>query len=70
MKVLFTFLCAFVLMVAPAGADTDFGSADVSPSNPATEEAWLEGLLLGLHYNDPNVSFISKVENGYPIDLL
>ena len=39
----------------------------ITPSDPADEEAWLEGLL-GLSYDDPTVEFISKDEDTNPLD--
>ena len=71
-------ISGLVFMTTPVKADvlvadidppgnTDTNPQWFSPSNPAEEEAWLEGLL-GLTYNNPNVVFVSKDEDGNPLD--
>ena len=80
-KLLGCFLCVMflVFLVTPASADilvvdidppdSDTNPQWVTPSNPDTEEAWLEGLL-GLTYDDPLVEFIQKDETGDPLDVV
>jgi hypothetical protein len=54
---------ADLLVVDIDPPNTDTNPQWVTPSNPATEEAWLEGLLGG-----DNVTFIFKDEDTNPLD--
>jgi len=54
---------ADLLVVDIDPPDTDTNPQWITPSNPATEEAWLEGLLGG-----NNVTFIFKDEDSNPLD--
>ena len=80
-KMINYFMCLLFisLLASPVAADmlvTDIDPPDsdsnpqwFSPTNPAEEEAWLEGLL-GLTYNDLSVTYISKDEDGDPTDVV
>lgn len=60
-------VAADIMVVDIDPPDADTNPQWVTPSNPADEEEWLEGLL-GLTYNDPTVEFISKDEDSNPLD--
>jgi len=46
------------------GSDTNpSGKSQLKNANPVTEEAWLEALL-GKSYNDPQVTYIDRIEAG------